>query len=33
MEPPLFVIGVGLLFRLLLAPSIVEDIRTANGER
>jgi hypothetical protein len=33
MQPPLFVIGVGLLFRLLLAPSIVEDIRAANGER
>jgi hypothetical protein len=33
MEPPLFVLGVGLLFRLLLAPAIVEDIRTANGEQ
>ncbi len=25
-EPPLYVVVVGLLFRLLLAPSIVEDI-------
>lgn len=25
-EPPLYVVAVGLLFRLLLAPSIVEDI-------
>jgi hypothetical protein len=33
MEPPLFVIGVALLFRLLLAPAIVEDIRAANGDR
>jgi hypothetical protein len=26
-EPPLYVVLVGLLFRLLLAPGIVEDIR------
>ena len=25
-EPPLYVVAVGLLFRLLLAPGIVEDI-------
>ncbi len=29
-EPPLYVVAVGLLFRFLIAPSIVEDIR---GER
>ena len=26
-QPPLYVVLVGVLFRLLLAPSIVEDIR------
>jgi hypothetical protein len=26
-EPPLYVVLVGLLFRLLLAPGIVEDLR------
>jgi hypothetical protein len=31
-EPPLFVLVVGLLFRLLLAPGIVDDIRAATGE-
>jgi len=31
-EPPLYVVLVGLLFRLVLAPSIVDDIRGA-GER
>jgi hypothetical protein len=31
-EPPLFVVVVGLLFRLLLAPAIVDDIRAAAGE-
>jgi hypothetical protein len=28
-QPPLYVVGVGLLFRLLLAPGIVEDIQEA----
>jgi hypothetical protein len=32
-EPPLFVLVVGLLFRLLLAPAMVEDIRAATGEQ
>jgi hypothetical protein len=27
-QPPLYVVFVGVLFRLLLAPSIVEDIRS-----
>jgi len=27
-EPPLFVVLVGLLFRFLIAPSIVEDMRS-----
>ena len=26
-QPPLYVVAVGLLFRLLLAPGIVEDLR------
>ncbi|MCW2977397.1 MAG: hypothetical protein JWM06_2678 [Actinomycetia bacterium] len=28
-QPPLYVVLVGLLFRLVLAPSIVEDMRRA----
>jgi hypothetical protein len=30
-QPPLYVVLVGLLFRLLLAPGIVEDIAAAAG--
>jgi hypothetical protein len=30
-EPPFYVMLVGLLFRLLLAPGIVEDIRAEAG--
>ena len=26
-QPPLYVVGVGVLFRILLAPGIVEDVR------
>jgi|SRR5665647_3535916 len=30
-EPPLYVVLVGLLFRLLLTPGIVEDIKVGTG--
>jgi hypothetical protein len=31
-EPPLYVVLVGILFRLLLAPGIVADLTEARGE-
>jgi uncharacterized membrane protein len=31
-EPPLYVVLVGLLFRVLLAPGIVEDLRPTHGQ-
>ena len=30
-QPPLLVIGVGLLFALGIAPGLLEDLRSANG--
>jgi hypothetical protein len=32
-EPPLYVIVVGVLFRLVIAPTLVEDLRAEQGER
>ena len=31
-EPPLYVVLVGILFRLVLAPGIVADLTEAGGE-
>lgn len=31
-EPPLYVVLVGVLFRLVLAPGIVADLRASGGE-
>jgi hypothetical protein len=30
-QPPLLVIGVGLLFALAIAPGLIEDLRSARG--
>jgi hypothetical protein len=30
-QPPLLVIGVGLLFALAIAPGLIDDLRTARG--
>ena len=30
-QPPLLVIGVGLLFTLAIAPGLIEDLRSADG--
>ena len=31
-QPPLLVIGVGLLFSLAIAPGLLEDLRSARGD-
>jgi hypothetical protein len=30
-QPPLLVIGVGLVFALVIAPGLIDDLRTARG--
>ncbi len=30
-QPPLLVIGIGLIFALLIAPGLLEDLRSADG--
>jgi hypothetical protein len=30
-QPPLLVIGVGLIFTLVISPGLIEDIRSAHG--
>jgi hypothetical protein len=32
-QPPLLVIGVGLLFSLAIAPGLIEDLRSAHGTK
>ena len=32
-EPPLYVIGVGLLFALVVAPGLLDDLELAEAER
>ena len=32
-QPPLLVIGVGLLFALAIAPGLIEDLRSARGTK
>jgi hypothetical protein len=32
-QPPLLVIGVGLLFALVIAPGLLEDLRSADGTK
>ncbi len=32
-QPPLLVIGVGLLFALAIAPGLIDDLRTADGTK
>jgi hypothetical protein len=32
-EPPLYVIGVGLLFALVVAPGLLDDLEQAEAER
>ena len=31
-EPPLYVVGVGLLFALVVAPGLLDDLERAEGE-
>jgi hypothetical protein len=33
LQPPLLVIGVGLIFTLAIAPGLIEDLRSADGPK